>query len=78
MELDQIVKKLVGPINPVGETNEDDKRFENLQTMCELTNKLVAAIDEVAYENRDKVEHSLKKAADYAQDFLTNKLNIQE
>ncbi|GAI86093.1 unnamed protein product, partial [marine sediment metagenome] len=36
-----VVKKLIGNINPVGETNTDNERFENLKIICELTNKLL-------------------------------------
>jgi len=78
MTYTQIVKKLIGKIKPVGETNEDDRRFENLKEMCELVNQLVTDIDLVAYTNKDRVEHSMNKAGKYADEFLTKKLGITE
>ena len=39
-DIHAVVKKLVGDINPVGATHVDNKRFENLQVMTELTDKL--------------------------------------
>ena len=61
-----VVKKLIGEINPVGETYEDNKRFENLKAMCELLNEIHTAVDNVAYEYRDRHEFSIKRACVYA------------
>ena len=38
-----VVKKLIGKINPIGETNTDNERFENLKAMCELVNNLITS-----------------------------------
>ena len=65
-----VVKKLIGEINPVGESNEDNKRFENLKAMCELLNEIHTAVDNVAYEYRDRQEFSIKRACDYAKNQL--------
>jgi uncharacterized protein YaaR (DUF327 family) len=78
MEIHEIVEKLIGPINPVGETNADDKRFENLKKLCAVVNELVTDIDNVAYHYKDSQEYSVKRAADYAKNFLTNTLGITE
>lgn len=72
----QIVQKLIGPISPVGESNEDSKRFENLQAMCELTNQLVGLIDDVATDNKDRYEASMKRAGEYAEKILTKVIGI--
>jgi len=66
----EIVKKLIGPIEPVGETNEDGRRFENLEAMTELFNNLLADIAEVARFNKDRVEYSMNKAGKHAQSSL--------
>lgn len=58
----EIVENLIGKINPVGETNEDEIRFENLKLMCDLTNSLISKIGNVSYENKDRQEHSIKKS----------------
>lgn len=76
MELREIVLKLVGRIEPRGETNTDNERFENLQTLCKLVNDLVIDIDDMAYRNKDSHEYSVKRASDYAQNFLTVTLGI--
>lgn len=73
----KIVEKLVGEINPVGETNEDEVRFENLKIMCDLANSLISRIDDVAYKNKDRYEFSIKRSAEYAEKFLTEKIGIQ-
>lgn len=74
----EIVKKLVGNIQPEGASHIDSERLENLKAMCELVNELVTEIDAVAYENRDRNEFSVKKMADYASDFLTKTLGITD
>ena len=71
MDIHEIVKKLVGPISPVGETYADNDRFENLKTMTELVDKLVFDINTVI-PNKDRVEYSMKKAGEFADKFLTD------
>lgn len=72
----EIINKLIGQIRPVGETNTDVQRFENLKEMCQLVNELVSEIDSVSYDFRDNYEHSVKKASEYAKHFLTEELGI--
>lgn len=36
MDIYEVVTKLVGPIDPAGETHTDKKRFENLKVMCDV------------------------------------------
>ena len=40
MDVYEIVGKLVGPIDPIGETQTDERRFENLKVMTELKESL--------------------------------------
>ena len=77
MELKDVVKKLVGEIDPVGETYRDEKRLENLKTMCALVDSLVTDIWHVA-QNKDRCEYSMKQAGVYAEKFLKSTLNIVE
>lgn len=77
MELKEIVMKLTGSIRPLGETNTDNERFENLKALCELTNELVSEIDKVSYDFKDSYEFSVKRASDYAYNFLKNTIGIQ-
>ena len=69
MELHDVVKKLVGPINPIGETNEDGRRFENLKTMTDLVDRLLGDIDRVL-SSKNRPEYSMKKAGEYADKFF--------
>lgn len=74
----ELVEKLTGKIMPVGETNEDDRRYENLIVLCDLVEKLVSDIDAVSYNNKDRVEFSIKRAAKHASDFMTKRLGIED
>lgn len=74
----EIIKKLIGNINPCGKSEVDAERLENLKAMCELVNDLVGEIDNVAYRNKDSYEASVKAMADYSKKFLTDTLGISE
>jgi len=76
MEIKDIVYKLIGPINPVGETHTDDKRFENLKVMTQLVDDLLTDINNVACMD-DSHEFSVKRAAKFCSDFY-DQINIQE
>ena len=69
MDMYQIVKKLIGKIEPIGETSEDDKRFENLKAMTELIEKLLIDIQYVA-EEKNRHEYSRSRAGKFATTFL--------
>lgn len=71
MDYSEIVDKLIGPIQPLGETNEDEQRFKNLQEMCTLTEHLVEKIQTVAWTMHFN-QHSVQKAGQYADTFLNN------
>jgi len=77
MELKDVVRKLIGKINPVGETNADDQRFENLKAHCELVNDLIIDLWYVSRE-KDRNEYSMSRAGKYAEEFLRDTLNIKE
>lgn len=78
MELIDIVDKLVGRIDPIGDTAIDNERFENLKVYCELIDTMVRNIDDIAYNNMNSELSSIKRASDYASDFMTNRLKIEE
>jgi hypothetical protein len=77
MNYTEIVKKLIGKINPIGETNTDAERFENLKEVCKLIDELHIEIDDIAYRNKDSKEFSVKRSVDYINQFLDN-LGIKE
>lgn len=69
MEIYDVVKKLLGDIEPVGETREDERRHKNLVETCDLVDKLLTDIDRVI-PNKNRTEHSMKKAGEYADSFF--------
>ena len=69
MRLIEIVEKLVGPTAPVGESNEDARRYENLLELIGLTNDLIVMIDNVA-DSKGRPEHSIRKAGLLADQFM--------
>jgi len=76
MDYHEIIRKMIGPINPVGETNEDNRRFENLKKTTELVDKLIYDIDAVI-PNKTRVEFSMKRAGEFADQFFKD-LGINE
>jgi hypothetical protein len=77
MTLYEVVTKLIGQVNPIGETSEDNRRFNNLKIMTELTTLLLKDIDEVATA-KNRYEYSMKRAGEFASKYLTNDLGIVE
>ena len=69
MDIHEIVKTLVGKIYPVGETNADNDRFENLKAMTELVDELLSDIYRVARGN-NRHEYSINRAGQFASSFL--------
>jgi len=76
IDVHEVVEKLVGEINPVGETNTDNKRFENLKVMTELANELLMDITDVGFRYRNNQQFSMKRASNFAKNFLTEEIVI--
>lgn len=65
----EVVKKLLGPIEPIGETNTDEKRRQNLVKTIDVVSQLIRDIrDVVGYKTRD--EWSMKNMGVMADYFL--------
>ena len=48
----ELIKKVIGEIRPIGETNEDNRRFENLIEYADLTCCMVQDLmNMVAFKN---------------------------
>lgn len=77
MDIYEIVKKLVGDIDPVGESNTDATRLENLKVMTSLVDKLLSDINDVSVYNKNRVEHSMKVAGEFASKFF-DQIGIKE
>ena len=73
----EVVGNLTGSIMPIGETQTDNIRFENLKILTELINKLVTDIDEVGMLDK-RQEYSVKRAGEFATNFLIKDLGIIE
>lgn len=71
MELVDIVMKLTGPVDPVGDTHIDGKRLNNLLALRDLTRELLDRIEAVA-EASDGHMASIKAAKDCASAFLAD------
>ena len=69
MNIYEIAKKLIGETTPVGETQTDERRFENLKTLIDLFDQLSEDIMIVA-RDKDRAEHSISKAGKAAYAFL--------
>jgi hypothetical protein len=44
----EIITKLIGPIQPIGDSNADEKRRANMETMLSLIEDLVADVRDIA------------------------------
>jgi uncharacterized protein YdcH (DUF465 family) len=78
MEIYEIVEKLLGKIAPVGESNEDEKRYENLEATIDLIDDLLIEVGNVSTESR-RPEHSRNKAGKLALESLRNtRLQIKD
>lgn len=67
-----VVKKLIGDISPKGDSSRDKQILENMKMMCNLVDRLLTDIDDIAYRNRDCHQHSIKEIVEYANNFYTN------
>ena len=72
-----VITKLIGSINPVGQTEVDEIRFKNLLVMTSTVELLIRDIDAVAYDNRNSKEFSVKRSANFASKFLKDDLGIK-
>jgi len=65
----QIIEQLIGPIMPIGESNTDKKRLENMGEHLSLIYALLKDVRLVA-NYKDRHEHSMRLAGKRAQEFL--------
>jgi len=64
----EVVKRLIGPIQPVGESHTDKDRLENMKEYTELARKMVIDINTVAF-NKDSHMHSVRLVGEEAHEF---------
>lgn len=65
----ELIKKVIGNIQPVGETRTDEIRLENLKATIELTEALLDDIKDVARESGAH-QHSIAEAGKVAENCL--------
>ncbi|MBL0317488.1 MAG: hypothetical protein IPP69_17655 [Flavobacteriales bacterium] len=65
-----VVKKLIGNVQPYGASHIDEQRFENLKAMCELVGDLIEEIKDAA-KSKERHEYSMKEMGLYAYKFLS-------
>ena len=69
MEISEVVRKIVGSIEPYGDTNIDNERFENLVTHASLVTELIADMIETA-KYRNRPEYSMSNLGEHAYEEL--------
>ena len=69
MEIYDVVKKLVGSIDPAGQSHIDEVRYENLEKHIALVDELVSDLIYVA-KTHNNGEASLIKASNKADKYL--------
>lgn len=69
MEIYDIVRKLIGPIEPLGDSSRDDKRLANLKNTIDLVDKLLGDISTVA-SWKNHYAGSISKAGKCAAEFI--------
>lgn len=65
----EVVEKLIGRIDPVGESNFDEKSYKNLEKAIELARHLIWEIHYVS-RNSDRYEASMKRSGELAENFM--------
>ena len=72
--LEQLVMKLIGEVRPVGETNSDNERLDNLHRLTKLSGFLIEEIQKIHEDFKENVEYSIKRASNFAGDYLESEL----
>ena len=69
MNIEEIVIRLVGDIQPLGDHNIDQQRLQNLKTLNDLVEELLSRIISVAHE-ANRQEASIRNIGKCAKEFL--------
>lgn len=59
-EIFNVIMKLTGEVEPVGDTAKDNHRMDNMRVFIEVFDKMHFVIDNVAYRYKDSNFHSEK------------------
>ena len=66
----KVCMKLIGPVRPVGVSETDEERLENIKVLCELQSMLLGTILEIESRYSNYKEASIHRCADYAHKHL--------
>jgi len=70
--IDEIVKKLIGPVYPTGEADEDKRRLDNLKELTMLIDRLLDYVESII-PDKERPEYSLRKAGEFAGKFFNER-----
>ena len=71
--IEDLVDLCIGPVDPCGSHSEDQKRLENLKTLCQVSSALTERLCRVAITaHADRA--SMKEMADYARQHLEEEI----
>lgn len=76
MSITDIFNKLCGKIIPIGETNEDNIRYENIENYYELLCHIISLL-KIASEYKDRQEYSMQKIGKECYEIL-KELGLEE
>lgn len=65
-----VVNRLVGPVEPIGETSADEKRYKNLLHLIDVVDDLVGQLRRIE-RYADRPEYSIGKIGLRARSFLS-------
>ena len=70
-----VVLNLIGKASPVGESYEDKRRYENLETMGVIFTALFEELSDIEYNNAKRVEWSMNNAGKRAGSIIEHTLS---
>jgi hypothetical protein len=65
----EVVRKLIGGVDAIGETNHDNRAYENLNVMIDVCNALLDDIY-IASKTKDCPQYSMKQIGGHAYRFI--------
>ena len=65
-----VVDKLIGPIEPVGDSNIDRERLGNLKEYILVVDDVITELFQISNRYKNNHQHSMKLASATAYDFL--------
>jgi len=70
LKIEDVVMKLIGEVYPVGNTETDEKRLENLEVLGNVFYRLFDELSDVISYNKNAVEWSIQEAVKKARKII--------